>query len=99
MKLNLDLNAWSIGTTLVALTAAVAYMQADVSQLKAEDGRLGKRLEVMEIRSERDRDTLSTMQGDIRVMRQILENGRLVPAPQFVPHLSPVPRRTWSPSS
>lgn len=80
MKLNLDLNAWSIGTTLVAITAAVAYMQSDVAQLKAEDGRLTRRVEIMEARSERDRDTLSTMQGDIRVMRQILENVRLAPA-------------------
>ena len=87
MKINLDLNAWSIGTTLVAITAAVVYMQADVTQLKAEDGRLlermrAERVEItervrrIEERTERDRDTIATMQGDIRVIRQILESAR-----------------------
>ena len=88
MKINLDLNFWSISTTIVGVAMAVAYMQADVRDLKAEDGRLIERIRVdkgeitdrirrLEERTERDRDTIATMQGDIRVIRQILEAPRI----------------------
>lgn len=100
MKINLDLNAWSIGTTIVAVAFAIAYMQADVRDLKAADGRLlermrSERVEItervrrIEERTERDRDTIANMQGDIRVIRQILEGARQAPIPQFTPQFSP----------
>lgn len=100
MKINLDLNAWSIGTTIVAVAFAIAYMQADVRDLKAEDGRLLERMRSerseitervrrIEERTERDRDTIANMQGDIRVIRQILEGARQAPVPLISPQFSP----------
>ena len=87
MKINLDLNFWSIATTIVGVSMGIAYMQADLRELKAEDARLIERIRVdkseitervrrIEERTERDRDTIATMQGDIRVIRQILESAR-----------------------
>ena len=87
MKINLDLNFWSIATTIVGVSMGMAYMQADLRELKAEDVRLIERIRAdkseitervrrIEERTERDRDTIATMQGDIRVIRQILEGAR-----------------------
>lgn len=91
MKVNLELNAWSVGTTLAVVTAAVVYAQADLRGLEVKDRRRlegiraewaahAKRARQADEPVERDRDILVAMQDDIRVIRQILESPWRAPA-------------------
>ncbi|QCI67534.1 hypothetical protein [Phreatobacter stygius] len=76
MRINPEINIWSILATLCMVGAAGLWLQADVRDLKAEDVRIIERVKRIEDRTERDRDTIATIQGDIRVIRQILEGNR-----------------------
>ncbi|QCI66921.1 hypothetical protein [Phreatobacter stygius] len=76
MRINPEINIWSILATLCMVGAAGLWLQADVRDLKAEDARIIERVKRIEDRTERDRDTIATIQGDIRVIRQILEGSR-----------------------
>ncbi|MCA0318236.1 MAG: hypothetical protein LCH88_09220 [Proteobacteria bacterium] len=84
LKINKEINVWSIGTTLFAAGAMFAYFQADIRALQTEDMRHqrellrveaahARRLDQMDADSRKDRESLLTMQGDIRVIRHIVE--------------------------
>lgn len=89
LKINKEINVWSIGTTLFAAGAIFAYFQSDIRALQTEDLRHqrellrvetahARRLDQMDENSRKDRESLLTMQGDIRVIRHIVEG---VPRP------------------
>lgn len=90
MKINLVPNAWSIGIMLAAV--AVVYVRADHRDPEAEDRRFPERIRaeraagsrharLADVHSERDRDVIVAMQGDICIIRQILEIAWQAPAP------------------
>lgn len=81
MKLNLELNVWSIGTTIAAITMAFVTLQGDIKALQAEDTRTTDRIKMLETRTDMSRDAIARMEGDIRVIRQILE-GQSPPRPR-----------------
>lgn len=102
MKINFEVNIWSIGTTLAAVIIVGVTMQADVHALQQKDidiltniarveTTLTSRLNAVEGRSERDREALLELRGDIRVVRQILEQMRtpVMPVVPVVPPISP----------
>lgn len=79
LRINPEINVWSIAATVVFVGASAVWLQADVRDLKAEDIRLMERVRRVEDRTDAFRDTIATMQGDIRVIRQILEGPRPTP--------------------
>lgn len=92
LKINKEINIWSIGTTLFAAGAIFAYFQGDIRALQTEDLRHqrellrietahSRRLDQMDEATRKDRESLLTMQGDIRVIRHIVE-GVSRPAPR-----------------
>ena len=66
-------NVLSMLTTLVAITAFIVLTRADVQALQSAKTAIETRIDHIEARAEADRRTLYEMQGDIRVIRQILE--------------------------
>ncbi|MBN8944564.1 MAG: hypothetical protein J0H01_33980 [Rhizobiales bacterium] len=88
VRINPEINIWSILATLCMVGAAGLWLQADVRDLKAEDARIQadirdrerrvtRRLDAVEGRLDRTTEDVATIKGDIRVIRQILEgNGR-----------------------
>lgn len=87
LRLNKEVNVWSIGTTLAAFISMFVWLQADVRALQQQDLEIkatitrvettfSRRIDLADIRSERDREAILTIQGDIRVVRQILEGMR-----------------------
>lgn len=98
VKINREINVWSIATTCAAVLAAGVWLQADVKALQHRDIQIetriaetraeivrvetlfGKRIDVADQRAERDREAILTIQGDIRVVRQILEGMRPLPS-------------------
>lgn len=66
-------NVLSMLTTLVAITAFIVLTRADVQALQSAKMAIETRIDRIEGRAEADRRTLYEMQGDIRVIRQILE--------------------------
>ena len=66
-------NILSMLTTLVAVTAFIVMTRADVHALQAAKLAIETRIDRIETKAEHDRRTLYEMQGDIRVIRQILE--------------------------
>lgn len=94
LKVNYEVNFWSIGatfgTTLVTLAMAWVWLQSDVKALQTKDivietridkleSTMTRRADVADERARADREALLRMEGDIRVVRQILEGMRAQP--------------------
>lgn len=97
IKINRDVNIWSIATMVVLTTASFTWLQADVKALQTKDVQIEtrisetraeitrvetiftRRIDIADQRAERDREAILTIQGDIRVVRQILEGMRASP--------------------
>lgn len=99
MKINREVNIWSIGTTLAAVIGVGVTMQADVRALQQKDidlvaqiarieATMTSRLAAVDARAERDREALLELRGDVRVVRQILEQMR-APVVRVVPIVPP----------
>lgn len=93
-KFNTEFNVWSILTTLVTtavtITMAWVWLQSDVKALQTKDAAIEVRMDRLETsmtrradaadeRARIDREALLRMEGDIRVVRQILEGMRAQP--------------------
>ncbi len=84
LRINTEFNIWSIAATLVTVGGLFAYVQSDIKALQVEDLRqtreisrveteTKRRLDQADERGTRDREAVLTMQGDIRIIRHILE--------------------------
>ena len=69
-------NVVSWALSLAAAVALFVWLQADVRALQKFDETVERRLTRAEERSENDRRDIGEIKGDIRVIRQILENQR-----------------------
>lgn len=95
MKVNLELNAWSLGATVAVITAAIVRGQADLRGLEesgrrhweaigAERAESARQVRQGDGRLDRDRAAIVALQGDIRMVRLILERAGQAPVP-FAP--------------
>lgn len=63
-------------SSIIAIVVVIVLLQSDVKALKADTERQDRRITRIEERQEKANETISEMRGDIRVIRQILEQAR-----------------------
>lgn len=69
-------NVVSWVTSIIMIAVVIVWLQADVKAQKADTERLERRVTKVEDRQEKTNETIAEMRGDIRVIRQILEQAR-----------------------
>ena len=86
-KINVPSVAMTVAASAAGCLAAFFVLQGDVRALTVNLGRVEQRVEKIETAREADRNTVHSirleivdMKGDIRVVRQILEGMRPLPA-------------------
>lgn len=78
-KLNVPSFAMTALASAAGCIVAFVVLQSDVKAINSHVTRVELRVEKIEARRDADRDAFLRMEGDVRVIRQIVESLRVVP--------------------